>query len=84
MERLAQSGFRMPGSFKTEVFMRAKLMTTVLILLSFLVPLHAADKSPSQILGGKPAAPSSGSNNYYDGHGSFAGRSGTSGNTTRL
>ena len=64
--------------------MRSVLMTAVLILLALVGTLHAADKSPQQILGGKPAATSSGSSRYYDGHGSFEGRSITGGSTTRL
>jgi hypothetical protein len=54
------------------------------ILLTLVAILHADDKSPKQILGGKPAATSSGSSRYYDGHGAFSGRSAASGSTTRL
>lgn len=35
--------------------MRAKLMPVVAILVAFGGTLHAADKSPNQTLGGKPA-----------------------------
>ena len=43
------------------------------ILLTLVGSLYADDKSPKQILGGKPAITSSGSNRFYDGHGRFAG-----------
>ena len=61
-----------------------KQIMMALILLTLVGTLHADDKSPHQILDGKPAASSSGSESYYDGHGSFAGRSSTSGSTTQL
>lgn len=54
------------------------------ILLALVGSLQAADKSPHQILGGKPAAISSGSGSYYDGSGSFAGRSTANGKSTSL
>ncbi len=54
------------------------------ILLSLVGTLIADHKSPKQILGGKPAITSSGRNRFYDGHGSFTGRSSASGYSTRL
>src|SRR5271157_3227909 len=54
------------------------------ILLALVSSLIADDKSPNQILGGKPADTSSGSSRYYDGHGRFAGRSSACGSTIRL
>ena len=44
------------------------------ILLTFIGSLNADDKSPKQILGGKPAETSSGSNRFYDSKGHFAGQ----------
>jgi YD repeat-containing protein len=61
-----------------------KQIITALTLLFLTIPLHAADQSPNQILGGKPAAISNGSGSYYDGKGAFAGRSSQSGTSTRL
>jgi YD repeat-containing protein len=63
-------------------FVEAAAMSA--ILLTFIGILHADDKSPKQVLAGKPAATSSGSGRYYDGHGAFAGRNSASGSTTRL
>ena len=54
------------------------------ILLTLLGSLIADDKSPKQVLGGKPAIAASGSSRFYDGHGRFAGRSSASGSSTRL
>jgi hypothetical protein len=54
------------------------------ILLTLCGSLVADDKSPKQILNGKPASTSIGSSRYYDRHGRFAGRSSASGSTTRL
>ena len=54
------------------------------ILLTLVSYAIADDKSPKQILGGKPAITSSGSSRYYDGHGCFAGRSSATGSSTRL
>lgn len=59
-----------------------KTLIAALLLLS--VPLTAADKSPKQILNGKPAATHTKSSRYYDGVGSSAGRSQTTGSQTRL
>ena len=61
-----------------------KIVACAAALLFLVGTLNAADKSPQRILGGKPAATSSGSSRYYDGHGSFEGRSITGGSTTRL
>ncbi len=54
------------------------------ILLALLGSLMADDKSPKQILSGKPAITNSGSSRFYDGHGRFAGHSSASGSTSRL
>ena len=54
------------------------------ILLTVIGTLTADDKLPKQILGGNPAITSSGSNRFYDGHGSYAGQSRASGSSTRL
>ena len=43
--------------------------------------IYADDKSPKQILGGKPAETSNESSRYYDVHGRFAGRSSARGST---
>ena len=64
--------------------MHSKSILAATILLALVGSLHAADKSPNQILGGKPAAISSGSGSYYDDSGSFAGRSNASGKSTSL
>jgi len=61
-----------------------KTAAATAILLTLVGSLIADDKSPNQILGGKPADTSSGSSRSYDGHGRFAGRSSASGSTTRL
>jgi YD repeat-containing protein len=61
-----------------------RVLLGVVIVTLIVGTLHAADKSPQQILGGKPAASSSGLGSYYDGHGRFAGRSTTSGSSTQL
>ena len=55
-----------------------------IILLVSVSTLHGGDKSPKQLLGGKPAATNTGSSQFYDGQGRFAGRSSTSGSTTHL
>ncbi len=54
------------------------------ILLTLVGSLCADDKLPKQILGGKPAITSRGTNRFYDGHGSFAGHNSASGYSTRL
>jgi hypothetical protein len=54
------------------------------ILLTFLGSLHADDKSPRQILNGKPVITSGGSSRFYDGQGRFAGRTSVSGSTIRM
>ena len=70
--------------FSPEFPMPSRPFLAATILLALVGSLHAADKSPHQILGGKPAAISSGSGSYYDGSGSFAGRSSPSGKSTSL
>ena len=73
------------GANPTKSFpMRPQPILTATILLALVGSVHAADKSPHQILGGKPAAISSGPGSYYDGSGSFAGRSSASGRSTSL
>lgn len=64
--------------------MRTKLMTVATILLAYVATIHAADKSPTQILGGKPAVMSTKSGTYYDGRGAYSGRATTSGKSTRF
>jgi hypothetical protein len=51
------------------------------ILLTLVGSIYADDKSPKQILGGKPAETSNESSRYYDVHGRFAGRSSARGST---
>lgn len=73
------------GANPTKSFpMRSQPFLTATILLVLVGSLQAADKSPQQILGGKPAAISSGSGSYYDGSGSFAGRSTANGKSTSI
>lgn len=74
--RLIRGGLPKPGG--------CLVILIATIFLTLVGSLHAADKSPYQILGGKPAAISSGSGSYYDGSGSFAGRSSPSGKSTSL
>lgn len=74
--RLIRDGLPKPGG--------CLLMTVAAIFVACVATLHAADKSPTQILGGKPAATSTKSGTYYDGRGSFTGRSSTSGKHTQL
>ncbi len=69
---------------RVEAMNRILLNTAALILLTLVGTLHAADKSPHQILDGKPVASSSGSGIYYDGQGRFSGRSSSSGNSIQL
>ena len=64
--------------------MSGKLSTVALLVFASVGILHAADRSPKQILGGRPAASNTQSGRYYNGQGAFAGRSATSGQTTRL
>lgn len=67
-----------------ELCMSGRSLTIVLLILASVDILKAADKSPKQILGGKPALSNTQSGRYYNGQGAFAGRSSTSGQTTRL
>ena len=67
-----------------ELRMSGRALTIVLLILASVDILEAADKSPKQILGGKPAVSNMQSGRYYNGQGAFAGRSSTSGQTTRL
>ena len=67
-----------------ELRMSGRSLTVVLLILASMDILQAADKSPKQILGGKPAVSNTQSGRYYNGQGAFAGRSATSGQTTRL
>jgi hypothetical protein len=46
--------------------MRTKPILVATILFVCMASLHAADKSPHQILDGKPAAIGSGPGSYYD------------------
>lgn len=62
--------------------MRINMRSIGLILLGIIGAASAADKSPNQILNGKPAA-TGGSARYYDGKGAFAGRQFATGNTTQ-
>lgn len=61
---------------------KTTLVSAALLILTF--SLSAADKSPKQILEGKPAATHSSTSRYFDGKGASAGRSVTSGNQTRI
>ena len=72
--------------FLTKLTHRGFLKTAAAsaILLTLLGSLIADDKSPKQILRGKPAETSRGSSRFYDGHGRFAGRSSASPSSTRL
>jgi hypothetical protein len=75
---------RIRESMMRKVFAMTKLITAALVLLTLVGRLAAADRSPRQILQGKPAASSIGSNRYYDAQGSFGGRSSSSGNSTQF
>ena len=59
-------------------------LTAALAMLLLVGSIHADDKNPGRILGGKPAISGGGSSRYYDGGGRFIGRSSASGSTTRM
>lgn len=75
------SGTCQIGKNTASQIMRKSLVAALLCLT---LPLLAADKSPKQILNGKPAATHTRSSRYSDGNGSSAGRSQTTGTQTRI